>query len=148
MSSTINILGHFHPALVHFPIALLTVGAICEVFAVSKGMRQRSTIGRALLLFGFFAAGAAALSGLAHFDPAGYQGRTLDVALVHRVLGLTSLGLATFTALAGGFQRSPGPQGPQLWIYRLLYATTAGVVGLTGHYGGWVVFGWGQIWTF
>lgn len=148
MSTITNILGHFHPALVHFPIALLTVGAVFEVFAVLKGKRQRSTIGRALLILGLLGAGAAALSGLAHFKTAEFQGLTLDVALIHRVLGLATLGLATLTVLAGGFQRDPGPQGRRLWVYRLVYATTAGVVGLTGHYGGWVVFGWGQIWTF
>lgn len=147
MSTIINILGHFHPALVHFPIALLTVGAVFEVFAVLKGERQRSTIGRALLILGFLAAGAAALSGLAHFDPGEFRGRTLDVAFIHRALGLATLGLAALTVFTGGFQRDPGPQGRRLWIYRLLYAMTAGVVGLTGHYGGWVVFGWGQIWT-
>ena len=148
MSTITNTLGHFHPALVHFPIALLTVGAVFEMFAVLKGVGQRSTIGRTLLILGFLSAGAAALSGLAHFDPAEFQGRTLEVALFHRVLGLATLGLATLSVLAGGFQGNQGPQGRRLWVYRFLYATTAGGVGLTGHYGGWVVFGWGQIWTF
>ena len=148
MSTLTNILGHFHPALVHFPVALLTVGAIFEAFSVLRGKEQRSIIGRALLIFGFLGAGAAVLSGLSHFDAAAYRDRTLEVALIHRVLGLTTLALATLTGLLGGFWKTPGPQGGRLWIYRILYATTAGGVGLTGHYGGWVVFGWGQIWTF
>ena len=143
-----NILGHFHPALVHFPIALLTVGAIFEVAGILRGRETRSPVGRALLLAGFLGALAAALSGLAHFDPAEYQGRTLEVAGLHRILGLTTLGLTVCTVLAGGFQKDPGPRGHRLWVYRVLYGATAGVVGLTGHYGGWVVFGWGQIWTF
>jgi hypothetical protein len=101
-----------------------------------------------LLLAGLCGAAVAAVSGLLLFHPEDFRGRTLDVARVHRVLGLAAVAAALATAVAGGLSRHPGPIGGRLWSYRLLYCLAAGFAGLAGHYGGWVVFGWGRVWTF
>lgn len=142
-----NLLGNFHPALVHFPVAFLTVGAAFEGWAAVRGA-PRSATGRTLLLVGVLGAAAAVVSGLLHFDPEGYRGRTLEAARIHRVLGLATLGLSVLAVLIGEIPRARPLAGTRLRIYRLVYFTTAVFAGLAGHYGGWIVFGWGSIWTF
>lgn len=143
-----NTLGHFHPAFVHFPVGLLLTGAIVEFWSFLR-RRGASPLARAFLLFGFLGTALAVTSGLFLFHPGDFRGRTLRAAEVHRFLALASLVLAFAAIVVGGSARSPATLGgPRLFIYRSLYYLTATVVGLTGHYGGWIVFGWGSIWIF
>ena len=143
-----NTVGHFHPALVHFPIALLLTGAALEARQTVRGASGRSEGARFLLLAGLCGAAVAAVSGLLLFHPEDFRGRTLDVARVHRVLGLAVVAAALATVVAGRRSRPSGMNRSRLWSYRLLYFLTAALAGLAGHYGGWVVFGWGRVWTF
>jgi uncharacterized membrane protein len=151
MAETLNAIrstvGHFHPALVHFPVALLLSGAALEAWQIATGGGFRSGIARTLLLLGLAGALAAMLSGLLLFRPEDFRGRTLEVVRIHRVLGLGT-GTAALAAAAGGLVKGPGPTGRRLWLYRSLYFLTAGLAGLAAHYGGWIVFGWGRVWTF
>ena len=148
LSTIRNTIGHFHPALVHFPIALLLTGAALEARQSIRSAKVRSEIALTLLVLGTCAALAAALSGLVLFHPEDFRGRTLAAAYIHRVLGLAT-GTAALAALgAGSLAKGPAPTRGRLLVYRGLYFLAAGLTGLTGHYGGWVVFGWGQIWTF
>lgn len=141
-----NAMAHAHPALVHFPIALLLTGAGLEAFGAARGRAGRSATARVLLGFGAPAALLAIASGLLLFHPGDFQGRTLQVVRLHRAFGLSTAAVAIAALLAGGIQPDPGPAGRRLRVYRLLYFTAAVMVGLTGHYGGWVVFGWGAVW--
>lgn len=143
-----NTVGHFHPALVHFPIALLSTGAALEAWRTVRGTSGRSEGARFLLLVGLCGAAAAAFSGLLLFHPGDFRGRTLEVVRVHRVLGLAAAAAALAAAVTGELKRRPGLIGGRLWLYRLLYFLAAALAGLAGHYGGWVVFGWGRVWTF
>jgi uncharacterized membrane protein len=138
--------AHFHPALVHFPVALLLAGAGMEAFQIVRRCAGRSPVGRVLLGLGAPAALLAVSSGLLLFRPQEVLGRTLEVALIHRFLGLATATAAVCAFFAGGIQRDPGPGGRRLMAYRVLYFTAAVLVGLTGHYGGWIVFGWGKVW--
>lgn len=148
LSAIRNAVGHFHPALVHFPVALLLTGAALEAWQTAGGAAVRSEIARTLLVLGVLGAAAAGLSGLLLFHPEDFRDRTLEVAHIHRILGLTTGTAALAAAAIGGFTRGPGPTGGRLWLYRGSYFLTAGLAGLTGHYGGWIVFGWGRVWTF
>ena len=142
-----NVYAHFHPALVHFPIGLLCSGAALEAWTAATRRAAPSETARTLLLLGFLGIVLSVGSGLALFNPDDFHGRTLDAAAVHRFLGLASVACGLITALLGGVRASRPPIGARLWAYRVTYWLTATLVGLAGHYGGWIVFGWGRIWT-
>ena len=142
-----NAVGHFHPALVHFPIALLLVGAALEFQQVVRRVPVRSEFARQLLLLGTLVALAAVVSGLRLFHAEDFRERTFDAIRLHRVLGLSTLTAAVLASLVGGLGSGRGPVGTRLVLYALIYGPTAERVGLAGHYGGWVVFGWGSVWT-
>jgi uncharacterized membrane protein len=135
-------LGHFHPALVHFPVGLLLTGAALEAWQATRDARTKSTVGRVLLVFGTAGALLAVVSGLVLFHPGDFQGRTLAAARVHRLLGLCTAGMSVVALVASALDRG----GRRLRWYRLAYFLAAALAGLAGHYGGWVVFGWGKVW--
>lgn len=141
-----NTLGHFHPAIVHFPVALALTGAGFEAWRALRH-EEPSRTGRLLLLLAALAGALAALSGLALFRADDFQARTLAAASVHRVLGLTTAAVLVIAASLGGVPGRTRLEGFRLVAYRVIYGVAALLVGLTGHYGGWVVFGWGRIWA-
>lgn len=142
-----NVVGHFHPAMVHFPVALLLAGSAIETWEGIRGRRARSDVGRLLLILGTAGAVAAVASGLSLFHPHDFRGKTFEALRVHRALGIGTLGTALVSLWIGGLG-STGPAGVRLRVYRVSYALTGLLAGLTGHYGGWVVFGWGRVWTY
>ncbi|MCA9756544.1 MAG: hypothetical protein KDA27_12135 [Candidatus Eisenbacteria bacterium] len=142
-----NTVGHFHPAIVHFPIALLSTGLVVEGWSAVRGLGA-SESARRLLALGLLGAVAAAASGLLLFHPGDYRGMTSDVAGLHRILGLATVTLAVIAGVVSGLPRGRRPEGTRLLLYRVAYVGTGLLVGITGHYGGWIVFGWGKVWTF
>lgn len=139
-----NLLGHFHPMLVHFPLAFLLGGAALETWQVFRG-EGASPVARPLLVMGAWSAVLAAAAGLALFRAEDFAPRLLAAGRIHRLLGLTATGLslAALALSAGG----SGPSGRRLVAYRVSYILAALAVGMTGHYGGWMVFGWGRVWV-
>jgi uncharacterized membrane protein len=139
-----NLFGHFHPMLVHFPLAFLLGGAALETWQALRG-DGASPVARILLVMGALGALLAASAGLALFRPEDFAPRLLAAGRIHRSLGLTATGLS-LVALALSAGGSYGPSGRRLVMYRVSYILAAMVVGMTGHYGGWMVFGWGRVW--
>lgn len=140
-----NLLGHFHPVIVHFPVALLLTGAGLETWEMARKRPNRSRAARLLLALGTLAAVGAVISGLSLFRSGDFAGKTLEVARIHRWLGV-SVGSAALLTLVIG-EVGGEPEGRRLAAYRGFYLLAAIVTALAGHYGGWVVFGWGWIWT-
>lgn len=139
-----NLFGHFHPMLVHFPLAFLLGGAALETWQGFRG-EGASPVARTLLVMGAWSAVLSASAGLALFRPEDFGPRLLAAGRIHRLLGLTATGLAlvALPLSAGG----GGPSGRRLVAYRASYLLAAMAVGMTGHYGGWMVFGWGRVWV-
>jgi len=144
MSGVLDAVGRLHPALTHFPIGLALGGMLLETWN-TLSRRGASPTGRTLVRLAAGFAVLTAVTGWLHFRPEEYGDRLLAAAGVHRALGIGSLMLLLLTAATGGFGSMPA--GPRLWIYRGGYGLAAIAVGTTGHYGGWIVFGWGPIWT-
>ncbi len=133
-----------HPLLVHFPIALLLVAVLFEAGHLVVGRKNEhrraiSGAGLGLLALGAISAGLSAWSG---WENAGHNPPTSSVAdlvYLHRWLGISVAsvsGLALLFGLAGwrGGKKRVG-------IYRTLLLVGAGLVGVTGHYGGSIVRG-------
>lgn len=131
------IIGHLHPLLIHFPIALVISAAVAEAVAVITGDDRWSAVAvgnvRAGAMFGLFAAFAGWRLAL---DP-GVE--TSSVLEWHRWLGTVGAGVALAAALATAGTRGRSPLSE--WIYRTALLTAALLVVATGHLGGVLVWG-------
>lgn len=131
-----------HPLLVHFPIALLLVGALCEgLVAVRPRWRGLEPTVRLTLVLGAFGALVSAASGWLDVSVQGYAP---DTVFTHRWLGV-SLGItATITAVFSEIAYRSGKM-PLRWILRILLLAVVILVSLAGHTGGELVHGEGYL---
>ncbi|MBS1728822.1 MAG: hypothetical protein JST51_19050 [Armatimonadetes bacterium] len=119
----------FHPALVHFPIALLAIAAVLEVFARRKpesGYHAASVINLAI---GLICSTAAIATGVAAWLRLGYDLLHGDL-LIHVLLASGSIlvGIGAYT------QREKPSYLPLILVSGLLVLAA-------GHFGGNMVFG-------
>lgn len=125
-----QLLGRFHPLIVHFPISLLCVAFLLEVI----DWRRRSVTLRAgiyiLMWIGVISAVMAVLFGWLLAGNEGYGGTNIEI---HRWLGVATMTLSILTLLF--LKRG--------WVnaYRYLLIVTVLGVSLAGHYGAMVTHG-------
>ena len=134
-SSAIGLFGKLHPAVVHFPIALISVAALFELLQM---MRKRpEPAGGTLPLVGLAAvsAVAASLFGWALEEYDGVEGSTFDL---HKWVGIGATAVAVVSALLAFKAKSSS--GALLGM-RLSLLLGAALVGGTGYLGGELVFG-------
>lgn len=124
--------GRFHPVLVHFPIALLIVGAGLKLRAAVR--RRPDEAGSTLLLLGAVGAVLASAAGLAFAAGSGFRGAALAAVELHRNVGLAA------TALAVGVVVVDRWRGGRGWRVALAVGMAA-AVGYAGHLGGVSVYG-------
>lgn len=143
MALIIELFGRLHPVLLHFPLALLVLGAVLELV---RCFRESAFLARAVV--GLFAVGAvtallAASSGwllAAHEHIRSDQRSTLEL---HRWLGVAT---AAWTILAWLITQiwsdatSPG----RVWGRRLVAVATLILISAAGHFGASLV--WGNDW--
>lgn len=126
----------FHYRSVHFPIALLLLGAFLEVVAWwMKEERKHTlhTVSLMLLMFGW--AGTLASVGTGLWMESEFNHPRLDL---HKTLGIACLVLASLTIICHAVRR----RWP--WMVGLrtgFYLATAILVALTGHHGGMMAHG-------
>lgn len=128
--------GVFHPMVVHFPIALLTLAAMVELARGMKLVSVSRDVTWVCLLLGAATAIVAAVLGWAN---ATYMSETTTLA-THRWIGISVTALAVVLAGVTTWQRyrmqlTPG----RLYLAAILLL--AGGVGFTGHQGGKLVYG-------
>jgi uncharacterized membrane protein len=136
--------GFFHPAVVHFPIALLTVAALFIVLHwLFKGNFREFAF--YLLLLGALSSIVACTKGWAFAPERSLGGGIFDVnheLFRHRWLGV---GVAVFTCLltllAMRARKSNSKKAQFTWQAGVILA--AGLVGIAGHQGGELVYGEG-----
>jgi len=143
LPSALRRLGRLHVVLVHFPIALLLAAAAGEVWS-ARGARSRAA-GRSApapavhfcVVLG--AAGAVAAAALGWLDAWGGAGAGMPTPLdLHRWLGTATAGGAVLTAVLAARDGRRGVRGGG---FRAALLVTAGLVAVTGHLGGVLVFG-------
>ena len=139
-SRVLKILGLFHPAMVHFPVALLLAAALAEFLSRLFPDSQTFLFGRRFcLLLGAVSILLAASTGWINGETA----LSSDRLVQHRWMGITCTVLA-WLALIAERRRQKAPDSPGLarWAGPLIYLTAL-LVGATGHWGGMLTFGEG-----
>ena len=130
------LIGHFHPLLVHFPIALILIAATPELVSVTTKFPEWHTVAvanvRAGSAFAVASAGAGWLLASSRIVEASHA---LEW---HRWLGLMAALAAVAAALATGeIDRAPR----RLWLYRIALFSAAACVAVAGHFGAVLVWG-------
>ncbi len=130
-------IGHLHPMLVHFPIALILIAAVAELLATVAGSRAWRAVALANVRVGaFFAVVTAIVGWLLASSLAVDDQRMLEW---HRWIG-TAAAVATIVA-ALTTARVDGDSPKPLWRYRIAVFSAAALVGFGGHLGGLLVWG-------
>jgi uncharacterized membrane protein len=131
------LIGRLHPALIHFPIALVVVAAAAEVLAMvtADGRWRTVAVGnvRAGAVFALVAAFAGWRLALAP-EMAGSP-----LLEWHRWLGTLAAGAAVAAALATRGMRRRSALG--VLTYRIALFAAGALVAVTGHFGGLLVWG-------
>lgn len=142
----LKLAGRFHPATVHFPIALLVVAAALEFFGLVAGRRgagnaSRRAIeaARVIVPLGAVAALLALALGLAAEEFGSFPRDMHDAIERHERLGIVTAAVAVLTALASFAAARRG--GVWTVIYRVALLLVAILVGVTGFFGGVLVYG-------
>jgi len=123
----------FHPVVIHFPIALFIFGTLLELLGWRKGDATMRIAGWWCLLGGTVATAAAIATGLTAFFQQGYTWEG-DV-LIHLILAISS------TLLMLGVTLWRRKKAHESLVYIGLLILTAIMVGVTGHFGGNLVYG-------
>lgn len=138
------LVGRLHPALVHFPFALVIAAGLLEAGRLVTRRSSGSSAAIACLAFAVPGAALAVIAGLlnAQFEPHGRGVAPLIDS--HRLAGYVTAGLAGAALAAGLFTiRRPGVVISSL--YRGVTLTAAVAVVFTAHLGSTVVRGEGHL---
>lgn len=132
--------SHIHPMLVHFPIALILIGFIAELGAlIYKKEICLTKFGLFLLITGTLAAIFTWLSGA--LFTAKMEGAAGQVRETHELIALSAVILATVTSVLRIYLIRQKEEKPGLKkLAFLVYALAAICIGLTGFFGGTLVY--------
>jgi len=131
---------HFHPMLVHFPIALVVFGFIAEIAALYfKKEIYLSRMGFILLIFGTLSAITAWLTGtLFTSEMAGAAGEIKNTHELFAWITLGTLLVASFLRIV--LQAKKSENAGIKSVAFVLYGLAAVSVSITGFYGGTLVY--------
>ena len=132
-------LAELHPALVHFPIALLSVGFLLDLASLFSSRLPFRQMGATLLVLGVAMAGAAVFTGDQAMDAAERAGIKQRVIEPHQESATATL----FIFLGLLIARIVMIKRPWAWLWRAyLVVALIGVAMLfrTGYLGGKLVF--------
>jgi uncharacterized membrane protein len=131
-------LGNFHPAAVHFPIALLAAAAVAVLLRLVTGRPAFDAVARYCLWFGALSAVVAGTLGW--FRGGARLADASWVMLTHRWLGTAVVASALLALLFGEVSRRPDHPRTRAF-FRVLLLAVAGLVLVTGFFGGAVLYG-------
>jgi mono/diheme cytochrome c family protein/uncharacterized membrane protein len=134
-------LGNFHPAAVHFPIALLVAAAVAVVLRLATGRPAFDAVARYCLWFGALTAVVAGTLGW--FCGGARLADAYWVMMAHRWLGTAVVASAGLALLLGEVSRRPDRHRTRA-CFRVLLLAVAGLVLATGFFGGALLHGLGH----
>lgn len=132
--------SHFHPMLVHFPIALVIIGFLAELASlVFKKETCLSKTGFYLLITGTLSAIVTWLSGILFTtDMSGAAG---SVKEIHETLAIVSVSLLIITSVIRVLIQTGKEKRPLLKKTALVFYALACIsIMITGFYGGTLVY--------
>ena len=144
----IHFFGQFHPAIVHFPVALLIAAML---FEVASWLLKNPTLHHAgvwNLHLGAISALVTTVLGWALAATMGMEPELRPTLLLHRWLGTGSAVWAVICLYAWYRHWKTNNEGSIL-VYRFTLLVGGALVGFTGHFGGLLVYGLDfYTWTF
>ncbi len=130
--------GRFHPLIVHLPIGALIAGVLAEILLMATRRPSFDVAARYCLWVAAISAGAAVASGW--FFGGFHVSDEQWIMTTHRWAG-TGAGLCAVLALVlGEVSRRTGVARSRFW-YRLALFTAVVVLGITGFFGGALIYG-------
>jgi uncharacterized membrane protein len=132
--------SHLHPLLVHFPIALVTLGFLAEL--ASLLIKKEVCLSK----FGFYLLIAGTLSALVTWSSgllftAEMSGAAGEIKDTHALFAWITLGLLLITSVFRIILISRKTENNNLkWISFAFYALATVAVGITGYLGGTLVY--------
>jgi uncharacterized membrane protein len=132
--------SHFHPMMVHFPIAIVTIGFLIELSSLwFKKEICLSKFGFYLLIIGTLAAIPALLTGILFTDE--MSGSAGEIQETHELFAWLTMGVLAVTSILRIILNYKNKEESSLkWLVFALYALAAIFVGITGFYGGTLVY--------
>lgn len=133
-------LTHLHPMIVHFPIALVTIGFLAELASLYfKKEACLHKISLYLLIIGTLAAIAAVLAGV--FFTEQLSGEAGSIAKTHALLAFITTGFLLVTALLGILPLLNGKDNKTIkQLFLIMYLLSMIAVSATGFFGGTLVY--------
>lgn len=126
-----------HPALVHFPIALLLSGVVLDLFGWWRGKEILVRSATWILIAGVAACAVAANFGLlAFYTVPAHTEEAHRLMYWHLGMASASLVLFTWVALSRWFRRATSPSISS----RAIGVVAAGTLGVAGYLGGYIVY--------
>lgn len=137
-------LGNFHPILLHFPIALITMAVVSELLFFRYRKQLFIQASRFMIVAAAVTAIPTALTGFAFSYGADYEGLQASYFWWHRFFGIFTTLLAIITAV---FRELPSQKLPYFKAaYYLCLFLLFISVNVTGFFGGSLTFGIGHLW--
>lgn len=133
-------LGRLHPLIVHFPIGLIVAGALHEILRWVRRRPVPSEVGSFCLVLGLLSGGLAVWFGTLNASHQSITGDSARILEWHRYAGWALLMVGAAAFLAGRVARSRQGSGAAR-VYTGLIAGAAICVGVSGHFGGQLVYG-------
>ena len=135
-----DITNHIHPMFVHFPIALVIIGFVADL--TSHFIKKEACLSKAgfyMLLAGTVMAVLALLSGLLFTSE--MEGAADEISDTHQLFAWIAVSLLIVTSLLRIYLASQKSEKSKLKLLAFaLYALAVVFVGLTGFYGGTLVY--------
>ena len=142
LDAWLNLLGRLHPLMVHFPLALVIVAALVELWRAMRRHDGPAPFAVTSVWFAAVGGVGAACSGWAN---AAFDGDSTSVDLfIHRWGGVAVAALLVALAVTGTAASRAGHIG---WsgLWRMGLVLCAGIVAAVGHFGGNLVHGEGYV---
>ncbi len=140
MSTLIDYAGRLHPLVIHFPIALLLVGAAGEIVRLRRDSEFLARFIAWVVLLGAGATLFAASTGWFFAYQIHRPPELRPFLAWHRWLGLLAVVVALLAARAAHLWTDT-PLKRKRWLRRILIWSSAGLVATTAHLGALLVWG-------
>jgi uncharacterized membrane protein len=141
-SGFLDAVGRCHPALVHFPVALLAMAAVAELLCIVRRDGYFGDAARFMVTAAAWTATPAALAGFARAGAITIPPSAHDAFAIHRIAGIVVAVLAVLAAsLAAGVRRSG--QIWELFLYRIVLFLAVAFALTAAYCGGEIVYGAG-----